>query len=267
MVTDQLKTQLEQHGIAICKWRTAMDSNQRIAKITNKQGSYWLKKAAPSRGVFRYHALNLFSRLLRLPLLKAVTQPGGNTAIANEIKRIQSLASLGILVPEIVAYADSWFLIKDIGTSIIKTMKQKSTTQNRRQQLFIACLKAIKHVHNRNQYLSQAFIRNLLLHDEQSMQVAFIDFEDDPLSVMNLAQAQARDVLLLVNSTARFFVEDAAFFIDSIQKFLTGHDPEMIEALRTTANRMQWITRIPFQKLFGHDYQKLKTGILALKNL
>lgn len=267
MEMDQVKTQLQQHDIAICQWRTAMDSNERIAKITTERGSFWLKKAAPARGVFRYHALNLFSRLLRLPLLKAVPQPGGNRAIANEISRIHTLASHGVLVPEVIVYDDSWLLIKDIGTSIIKTMKLTSTTQSRRQQLFTACLKAIKNVHSKGQYLSQAFIRNLLLHDEQTMQVAFIDFEDDPLTVMSLSAAQARDVLLLVNSTARFFVNDPAFFTDSIQQFTSGHDPEMIEALRATANRMQWITRIPFQGLFGHDYQKLKTGILALKGL
>ncbi len=99
------------------------------------------------------------------------------------------------------------------------------------------------------------------------MQVAFIDFEDDPMSVMNLAQAQARDVLLLVNSTARFFVGDQAFFNDSIHDFIADHDPAMVTALRMTANRLQWLSRIPFQGLFGHDYQKLKTGILALKDL
>ena len=199
MVKEQFKTQLEQHGITICQWRTAMDANERITKITTEQGNFWLKKAAPARGVFRYHTLNLFSRMLRLPLLKAVLQPGGNAAIKNEIHRIQTFASQGVLVPEIIFYDDSWFLINDIGVSIIKIMKQKQTSQIKRQQLFTACLEAIKHLHNKDQYLSQAFIRNMLLHDKTTRQVAFIDFEDDPLTVMSLAEAQARDVMLLVN--------------------------------------------------------------------
>lgn len=266
MVSTALKAQLEQHGIAICKWRTAMDSAARIEKITVAGGDFWLKKAAPPRGVFRYHALNLFSWMLRLPLLKAVPQPGGDAAIKNEIKRLQALASMGVLVPQIIAYDSSWLLIKDAGQSIIKTMKQNETTQSCRQQLFMACLTAIKSLHLKDQYLSQGFVRNMLLADEAAMQVAFIDFEDDPLDVMNLAEAQARDVLLLVNSTARFFVDDHEFFSNSIQQFMTGHSPEMVAALRTTTQRMQWITKIPFQKLFGHDYRKLKTGILALRN-
>jgi tRNA A-37 threonylcarbamoyl transferase component Bud32 len=266
MTTEHFKTILEQHDIAICKWRTAMDSNERIAKIATKHGVFWLKKAAPARGVFRYHALNFFSWMMRLPLLKAVPQPGGNLAIANEVNRINQLAEAGVMVPEILAHDESWLLIKDVGQSIIKTLKQKHTEQTTRQALFKTCLDAIKALHLNNQYLSQGFIRNMLL-DETSGTIAFIDFEDDPMDVMNLAQAQARDVLLLVNSTARFFVEDAEFFNNSIKQFITGHDPEMIEVLRTTANRLQWLTRIPLQSLFGHDYQKLKTGILALKDL
>lgn len=267
MVSTEMKAQLEQQGIAVCQWRTAMDSSARIEKLSSEQGSFWLKKAAPARGVFRYHALNLFSWLLRLPLLKAVPQPGGDAAIKNEIKRIEDLAEQGVLVPKIIAHDTGWLLIKDVGSSIIREMKQKNTKQARRQDLFNACLHAIKALHQQDQYLSQGFIRNMLLCDEKSMQVAFIDFEDDPLSVMSLAAAQARDVLLLVNSTARFFIDDGEFFNASIQQFMQGHKPEMVLALRTTANRMQWITKVPFQGLLGHDYQKLKVGILALKDL
>lgn len=266
METDDKLSSLSQYGIDESHWKNATQVSQRIVKITTEKGDFWLKKAAPARGIFRYHALNLFSRILRLPLLKAVPQPGGKATIKNEIERIQLLAADGILVPEIIASDDSWFLIKSMGTSIVKALKQESTPQLRRQQLLTACLSAMKQVHQKNQCLSQAFIRNMVLHDAKTMQVAFIDFEDDPLTVMNLAEAQARDVLLMVNSTARFFVDDQNFFTASIQQFISHHDAAMIAALRNAAARLQWLTRIPFQKLLGHDYQKLKTGILALKD-
>ncbi|WP_223786668.1 hypothetical protein [Marinicella meishanensis] len=254
-------------GIDAATWQQAMEATDRVVQLTTTAGTYWLKKAAPARGIFRYHALNLFSWLLRLPLLKAVPQPGGQAAIANEVKRLQTLMAAGVPVAPLVAHADDWLLIKDVGTSIIRAMKNPRTEQPRRQALFQACLQAIKAVHQQGQYLSQAFIRNLLLQDAESLSVAFIDFEDDPLTVMSVAEAQARDVLLLVNSTARFFVNDTAFFQSAIEQFMQGHDAAMIDALRTTANRMQWISRVPFQGLLGHDYQKLKVGILALKDL
>ncbi len=248
------------------QWQSAMNSAERIEQIGSSKDIYWLKKAAPPRGVFRYHALNFFSWLLRIPLLKAVPQPGGNQAINNEINRINQLAEAGISVPQIMARDKDWLLIKDVGQSIIKTLKQKDTSQSVRQHLFQSCLGALKHLHLKQQYLSQAFIRNMLI-DSETQTITFIDFEDDPIEVMSLAEAQARDVLLLVNSTARFFVQDQMFFNQAIQHFLTDHQPAVIDALKTTTSRMQWITKIPFQGLFGHDYQKLKVGILALKDI
>lgn len=266
MDENTIKATLNKLNITEDQWQTAMQSQERIEKISTGKGVFWLKKAAPARGIFRYYALNLFSWLLRLPLLKAVPQPGGHEAIANEIKRLQTLNSLGVLVPEIMAFEDNWILIRDVGVSIVRILKQKNTTQHTKQQLFSQCLHAIKKLHLQKQYLSQGFVRNMLL-DEDSDDIAFIDFEDDPLQVMSLAEAQARDLLLLVNSTARFFVNDQKFFNQAIEQFLEAHDAAMITALRTTSQRMQWIAKIPFQKLFGHDYQKLKTGILALKNI
>ena len=203
---------------------------------------------------------------MRLPLLKAVPQPGGNQAISNEVKRIKQLNTAGVLVPLIVAFDNNWLLIKNAGHSIVDQMKDSTVSQSTKQQLFQSCLSAIKSLHQNQQYLSQGFIRNMLV-DSHSNQIAFIDFEDDPLEVMSLPQAQARDLLLLVNSTARFFVEDIEFFNRAIQQFIKDHDPDMVKALKTTADSLQWITKVPFQGLWGHDYQKLKVGILALKNI
>lgn len=264
---DELRTILSLRGINWSEWQEAMNSAERVVELKAGNTVFWLKKAAPPRGYWRYRALNFFSWLLRLPLLKAVPQPGGSIAIQNGVMRIETLSSLGQLVPELVAFDNNWLLIKHAGTSIIDAMKHPETSQAHKQKLFNACLIAIKQLHFKGQYLSQAFIRNMLLHDATTMQVAFIDFEDDPLTVMSLPEAQARDLLLLVNSTARFFVDDTEFFNQSIQQFLTGHDPAMIKALKTTTQRLQWITRIPFQKILGHDYQKLKVGIMSLKDL
>ncbi|TDR23603.1 lipopolysaccharide kinase InaA family protein [Marinicella litoralis] len=266
MIEVDLKLLLTQLNCSEKQWQSAMDSVERVEKISTDQGIFWLKKTAPARGVFRYHALNLFSWLMRLPLLKAVPQPGGKQAIANEVHRIQQLTKAGVNVAELLAHDDDWLLLKDGGQSIVKIMKQENTQQAVKQKLLQTCLNAIKQLHQKNLYLSQGFIRNMLLN-ESTQTVTFIDFEDDPLEVMGIAHAQARDLLLLVNSTARFFVHDQTFFNNAIQHFISDHDPAMIDALRTTTNRMQWITQIPMQTLFGHDYKKLKVGILALKNI
>lgn len=254
-------------------WDAAIASDERIVKITaNNEEVYWLKKASPARGIFRYYALNLFSKILRVPLLKAVPQEGGQTALNVEISRINSLNKAGIFVPKIMATDSGWILLKDLGESIIDELKQNRQNKEIVQNIFMECLNGIKVLHEKGQYMSQGFVRNMLkltkepLLDNQ-FQIGFIDFEDDPLSVMSLHEAQARDLILFVNSTARFFVKDSQFFTQQILQFFEGHSQEVVANIKKTNDKLMWVTKLPFQKALGHDYQKLKIGILALSKV
>jgi len=143
-------------------------------------------------------------------------------------------------------------------------MKANRTNIPLIRHYFKICLNGIKQVHLKKQYLSQGFVRNIV-KIKDSEEVGFIDFEDDPIQVLSLEQAQARDLLLFVNSTARFFVKDEEFFNQQIHEFVKGHNQQVIDYIKETNKKLFWITKLPFQKLLGHDYQKLKTGILALK--
>ncbi len=249
-------------------WHKALSSKERIERIRAETGEvYWLKKSAPARGVFRYYALNLFSKVLRIPLLKAVPQKGGQTALDLEVERITCLKKNGILVPELMAKEPGWILLKDLGVSIIDDFKQNRHDMPKVRKLFADCLDGIKQLHKQNQYMSQGFVRNMLKIKEDSAQIGFIDFEDDPLTVMNLAQAQARDLILFINSTARFFVKDSRFFQQQIHKFFDGHNPEVVVNIIKTNNSLLWVIKLPFKKSLGHDYQKLKVGIEALKDI
>ncbi|MCF6299992.1 MAG: hypothetical protein L3J52_02575 [Proteobacteria bacterium] len=250
------------------QWFKAMKSNERIELIVASDGKkYWLKKATPARGVMRYWALNMFSKIMHLPLLKAVPQPGGYEAIQTEARRLAEMSKAKVLVPAVIHKGSDFLLLSDIGKSLIDEFKSHRNNKNRIRRLFSGCLLAIRQLHDRDMYMSQGFVRNILKTCDEPLEFGFIDFEDDPLQVMSLAEAQARDLLLYVNSTARFFVDDFIFFEKSINTFLDGHKPVVIKHLKNANQKMMWITKIPLQKLFGHDYQKLKTGILALKNL
>lgn len=227
---------------------------------------YWLKKSAPNRGFWRYQALNLLSLLSRLPLLKAVPQQGGRVALNTEIRRIKQLSKAGIEVPKLVAQAADWLLLQDLGNSAVVFFKDSTIAESQKQSLLHACLQTMRSLHNEQLYLSQAFVRNMVVIKQQPWHIGFIDFEDDPLEVMDLAQAQARDLLLFVDSVARFFMHDQAFFKDCIGDFLYGHNPQVKQWLHQTVVRLNWVTRVPLQRYLGHDYQKLKMGLLALHN-
>lgn len=265
---NDITTLLKKLHISDNQWLASMQSEKRIKAIVSDDGSkYWLKKSIPAKGFFRYHMLNLFSKMMRLSLLKAVPQPGGQQALETEVRRLTELSKAGFLVPKIICKDTHFLLLEDIGESVVDEFKSYHDEPSTIRNLFVGCLSAIKQLHKQDMYMSQGFVRNILKTSSQPLQFGFIDFEDDPLTVMSLAEAQARDLLLFVNSTARFFVKDSVFFKQSIAKFLDGHKPAVIDHLQNASQRMMWITKVPLQKFLGHDYQKLKTGILALEHL
>lgn len=252
-------------GISFQQWRLAMQDRERAVLLSADDGQrYWLKKSAPERGFWRYQALNMFSYLFRLPLLKAVPQQGGRIALNTEIKRLKQLSRATVAVPELVAQAADWLLLRDLGNSAVDYFKDSNVAESDKQALLRACLQAMRSVHDKQLYLSQAFVRNMIVVNQDPWDIGFIDFEDDPLEVMDLAHAQARDLLLFVDSVARFFMHNQDFFKDCIDAFLSDHNVEVKRWLRQTVVRLNWVTRMPLQRHLGHDYQKLKLGLVAL---
>ena len=263
-----LDNKLVSLGINKADWDEALSCEGRICLVSAKNGTtYWLKKKAPARGFWRYKALNLISRLMRLPLLKAVPQKGNTAALATEAQRIKTLSAHGITVPELIWQDKGFLLLSHIGGSVVLQFKAQPNNTEKKRALLTACLNAINNVHQKNQHLSQAFVRNMVQVSQHPLHIGFIDFEDDPIRVMSLAEAQARDLLLFVDSVARFFLKDIAFFRQAIVQFMQQHDQEVIDLLSLTAHKLQWVTKLPFQKALGHDYEKLKLGLMALRDI
>jgi hypothetical protein len=80
-------------------------------------------------------------------------------------------------------------------------------------------------------HASQAFARNLTWDGER---VGFIDLEEDPATVMPPVAAQARDLLLYVQSSARVFEREEAAFREALAEAL-AEEPAAVraEAVRT----------------------------------
>ena len=172
--------------------------------LTNFDGKpAWLKRSAPAHAAWRYSFLAFFSRRLRTPLLAPVHKTGGAKALEIERSRITALRSAGVPVPEILAVGSDWHLLAGVGLSLRAALR--SADRGERALLAQRAAHAVRQVHQKGQYLSQAFDRNLCVNEDG---ISFIDFEDDPLTVFTLQEAQARDWLLLLTSLASHFEKD-----------------------------------------------------------
>lgn len=233
----------------------------------------WLKKAGPRHGLWGYRVLGALARALRLPVLCPVPNMGGEQAIATEARRLRDLAGRGLRVPAVLAQQSGGLLLAHLGRPGQPTPSLSREIENALPEgpavvlaLWLEGLQALSYVHATGTSLSQAFARNLVRCPDGT--VGYIDFEDDPVSVLPLAHCQARDALCYVHSTALFLVQGGALAGAQAawQQWLAQCSPGVRRTLVETSARMGWLRHLPASRRLGRDLQRARAAhdVLAL---
>ncbi|MEO8078974.1 MAG: hypothetical protein ABI641_00495 [Caldimonas sp.] len=168
----------------------------RVAVVETAAGPVVVKAQRRARSVWRGRAVNVLARTFGLGLLQAVPAHGGAAAQAIEVERLGRLRTAGVKVPRVLRVEPDFIVLEHVaGPSLVDVIQARPADL----QPWARGLAAVVDVHVRGAYLSQAFARNVLVAADGSL--VMIDFEDDPLEVMTLDQAQARDWLTYLHST------------------------------------------------------------------
>jgi tRNA A-37 threonylcarbamoyl transferase component Bud32 len=159
------------------------------------------------------------------------------------------LAAAGLPVPAVLHQAPDYIALQFLpGESLQHGLTQ---TPDLAMGLFEQGLLAIRHVHQQGQYLSQAFARNIMV---SSGQLWFIDFEDDPLEVMDVQQAQTRDWLAYLLSTIWMANAPQEALLQSWQRLFEQLDANTQNRLVQSCDRLVWLRHLSNQrKPWGRD--------------
>ena len=229
----------------------------------------WLKRAGPRHGMWRYHLLGAVAGILHLPVLGPVLNLGGRAAIATELKRLRTLAALGLRVPQVLAACDDAFLMRDLGVAGRDTPSLGDEIEAAVASgpaavlaLWRLGLDTLDAVHERGQCLSQAFARNMMRCPDGV--IACLDFEDDPRSTLPLALCQLRDAMTYVHSTALALLQAGAQ--DEARTMWTAWAAQPIRGadfqteLRLTLQRLAWLRHLPRDRRLGRDAQRMRAA-------
>ena len=217
---------------------TLRQSGQHIQPVLWQDQPAWLKLSVPQPPAWRYRLLAGMARLLQHPAMQPVRPHGGAPGIQNEAGRLTALAAAGLRVPQLLDRAEHWLLISDLGHPTLEVLIRRAdpVTQLEHWQHGAAY---IQQAHRAGQYLSQAFARNLVWSSEHGL--GAIDFEDDPISAMPLAQAQIRDWLPYVFSTAIYFEDRLPVLCAAIRSVLAQEDAAVRDGVYTALRRTAWL--------------------------
>lgn len=206
-------------------------------------GSVLVKGQRPARGAWRYRLLNAIASVLGQPLLRAAPAHGGARAQAIEVRRLRALAAAGVNVPEVLHVDPEFFVQRWLGEQRLDELLQRGgEAALGAWQRGLRCLVAL---HERGQVASQAFTRNFIVQGDR---LALIDFEDDPLDVLTLEQAQARDWLAYLHSTARemppSLLAPTGPLVDPLRAELAREREPVRRLVVDSARRLAWVSRI-----------------------
>ncbi len=160
----------------------------------------WLKQYGAGSRALALGLLNFVARRFQLDALRPPPHRGGDAARETEARRLGELQAQGINVPSVIGSGHAALVLEDNGSSFNTCLRQADDAG--RDRLVAAAMDAIAQAHQRGAYFGQPLPRNLTWDGEK---VGFIDFEEDPLEVMDLAQAQARDWLMFGYGVAKYY--------------------------------------------------------------
>lgn len=234
--------------------RLLPQQNTTIASYILENGEkVWLRKVGKTVPQWRYALLGIISRRLKLGALQPVPNLGGQTALDTEAGRLKSLAALGIAAPRLLAQQNGGLLFSHLGdTTLLHELEHADNPTASWQD----GLDAIAAVHAKHSYLSQAFVRNIIRMPQGG--IGFIDFEDDPGSVMSVENCQIRDWLCYLQSSVSWLKQRG--FMDETVAVWQRHEqllpPEIRRQLHRSAKKIAFLRGIESER-FGNDTLRL----------
>ena len=226
-------------------------------------GRVVVKGMRSARHPARHRLLNGIAQLLGLPFLKAAPILGGAEAQQTEVARLRALHDAGARVPEVLHVGADHFVMQWLGREHLANVLASGHPQS--VALWREGGHALVRLHAAGQYLSQGFARNMIVDDTQAPArlAGMIDFEDDPLQVMGLPDAQVRDWLTYLHSTL-WMLPLAASAIDTcLDGWLRAESPAVGARFLQACRSLAWLRVLPRQRRWGRDTVALQAAAAA----
>jgi tRNA A-37 threonylcarbamoyl transferase component Bud32 len=225
----------------------------RVEVFETSLGRVIAKGHRPTRSPAPQRVLAWLARLVRVPFLRAPIVHGGARSQEIEIRRLRALRAAGIPVPKVLHVATDFFVMTWLGGDHLAEVLHRRHPHA--FALWRDAAEALVGVHAAGQYLSQCFGRNIIVHAEPDPPViaGLIDFEDDPLEIMSLPEAQVHDWLIYLQSTL-WDLHAPREQVDAVLDRLMATERAEVRALFALAcKRLGWLRILPESRIFGRD--------------
>ena len=238
MAQSKPRPALDAHDAVEAHAAKMRQQGRHIAPVVWRGEAAWLKLAVPQPPAWRYQLLAGAAKALGQPAMQPVRPHGGNVGLRVEARRIRALNEAHLRAPAVLDEADDWLLLSDLGQLTLESMIRHAADAERLMWWHRGA-DYILHAHQAGQYLSQAFARNFVWSDAAGL--GALDFEDDALVAMSLADAQVRDWLPYLFSSVLYFEDRLPDLCAALAERMQHESPAVRAGLATALRRTAWL--------------------------
>ncbi|MCC8931768.1 serine/threonine protein phosphatase [Rhizobium sp. 'Codium 1'] len=237
--------------------RALVQSDDRVQCLDLPHRRLWIKrqgvKVLPRFVSFQ----GLVAALLRVPHLRPSPQLAPDAMQAREIARMHIFAAAGFPVPPIVFQSKTAMVMADVGPTLAERLNTLRTSDPvGHDALLVQAADGLGRVHAAGLSHGRPHVRDFFLSDGE---VGFMDFEEDPASVMPLEMAQARDVFLyflIVASRAIRPDETCPAALGAWSRHATDAAQRELRSLTALASRILPLIRLIGRVHMGSDLRR-----------
>ena len=217
----------------------------------------WLKQYGESSRALALGLLRFIANRFQLDALRPPPHRGGDAARETEARRLAELLAQGVNVPHVIGSGHAALVLGDNGSSFNTCLRQADDAG--RDVLVAAAMQAIANAHRSGAYFGQPLPRNLTWDGQN---IGFIDFEEDPLEVMDLAQAQARDWLMFGYGVAKYYADRPQRLQAMMAAAMDGAQAPVREHAHAVTGRLQRLAKASLG--LGRSARALAHAILVV---
>ena len=173
----------------------AASAGKRTSYVMRGDERVFIKRHDVGNPGFGRKLHGFISPLLPAHFLRASPILNAEGMANRELRKITNFRDHNIDVPEVICASDGAIMMSDVGENIQTRLKQlRSLNSHLHDSLLIQCSAALGDVHASGLCHGRPHPVDMFLGHAK---IGFFDFDEEPESVMSLAQAQARDAWLL----------------------------------------------------------------------
>lgn len=174
--------------------------NRTISSILDGR-KLWFKQPVPPKARIWHFIQKMLSICIPNPILRVTVSQGGAKALRSEGERLLEFKAAGFHVPDVIALYDDMLIMTDAGPQLRTQLDQMTGSREEQTRILKVAITTMAKLHQAGFAHGRPYMRDMTWDGKK---IGFLDLEEDPLKVMPLRHAQARDIWIFLSAASRF---------------------------------------------------------------